>query len=222
MNDVATLDKRSIRYQILHLLKTQGSQTAATLAEHLQVSPMAIRQHLQSLQAEQWVNYAEARQAIGRPVKQWQLTEQASQLFPDSHADFVLKLIQGIRRVFGEVGLTRLLADRTRSQIQTYELDLSDDWNWRDRVAAIAHLRTQEGYMAEVIELSADAVLLVENHCSICAAARSCPQLCVAEWEVFTALLGTTVSIERVEHILQGDRRCAYRIARKPLETDLN
>jgi predicted ArsR family transcriptional regulator len=30
--------------------------------------------------------------------------------------------------------------------------------------------------------------------------------------EVFQAVLGEGVKLERVEHILRGDRRCAYRI----------
>lgn len=34
-----------------------------------------------------------------------------------------------------------------------------------------------------------------------------------SELQVFTRLLGSTVSIERVEHILSGDRRCAYRVS---------
>ncbi|MBE9213604.1 hypothetical protein IQ247_13160 [Plectonema cf. radiosum LEGE 06105] len=47
---------------------------------------------------------------------------------------------------------------------------------------------------------------------SICIAARKCPQLCSSELQVFTGLLGSTLTIERVEHILNGDRRCAYRV----------
>ncbi|MEH2424791.1 MAG: hypothetical protein V7K48_28990 [Nostoc sp.] len=34
-----------------------------------------------------------------------------------------------------------------------------------------------------------------------------------SELQVFTRLLGSTVNIERVEHILSGDRRCAYRVS---------
>ena len=36
--------------------------------------------------------------------------------------------------------------------------------------------------------------------------------LCDAELELFQAILGEDVVIERTEHILLGARRCAYRI----------
>jgi predicted ArsR family transcriptional regulator len=57
--------------------------------------------------------------------------------------------------------------------------------------------------------------LLIENHCPICAAATACQGFCHAERDVFQRALGGDVSVERTEHIVSGDRRCAYRIAPK-------
>ena len=58
----------------------------------------------------------------------------------------------------------------------------------------------------------ADGFLLLENHCPICAAATACQGFCRAELDVFRAVLGPGVSVERTDHILAGARRCAYRI----------
>ncbi|HEY9747460.1 MAG TPA: metalloregulator ArsR/SmtB family transcription factor [Allocoleopsis sp.] len=222
-----TEDKQKAKNQILHLLKTQGSQTATALAEQLQVSPMAVRQHLQALQAEQWVTYQEERRPLGRPVKLWQLTERSLQLFPDSHADLMTDLLLSVEALFGTEGLEKLLADRLRRQLQTYAAKLPEtvpkaiaESSWREWIAQVgiaepvqhlANLRTQEGYMAEVVKAE-DSWLLVENHCPICAAARTCQKLCGSELEMFKTLLGPGVAVDRVEHIMQGDRRCAYRI----------
>lgn len=208
-------EKNSVKDRILYLLKMQGAQTATSLAEQLQVSPMAIRQHLQTLKAEQWVTYQEERRPLGRPVKLWQLTTQSVDRFPDSHADLMVDLLRSIEALFGAEGLDRLMADRSRRQIQTYQSKIAEaePGDWRQRVQTIAHLRTQEGYMAEVIEQSSNALLLVENHCPICAAAETCQKLCSTELEVFRTVLGSAVTVERMEHILQGDRRCAYRVS---------
>lgn len=207
--------KQTIKDQILHLLKMQGSQTASALAEQLHVSPMAIRQHLQSLKAEKWVTYQEERRPLGRPVKLWQLTTHCKDYFPDSHADLTVDLLRSIESIFGSRGLDRLMADRRQRQVQTYHTriaELSTQGTWQQQVRAIAQLRTQEGYMAEVVEQSEGALLLIENHCPICVAAQTCQKLCSTELEVFRSVLGSAVTVERVEHILQGDRRCAYRI----------
>jgi predicted ArsR family transcriptional regulator len=55
-------------------------------------------------------------------------------------------------------------------------------------------------------------LLLIENHCPICAAARACQNFCRAELEVFRQALGEGAEVTREEHLLLGARRCAYRI----------
>ena len=55
-------------------------------------------------------------------------------------------------------------------------------------------------------------LVLVEHHCPICTAAATCQDLCRSELEVFRAALGDGVTIDREQHLLSGDQRCAYRI----------
>ncbi|MDQ3753204.1 MAG: MarR family transcriptional regulator, partial [Acidobacteriota bacterium] len=71
---------------------------------------------------------------------------------------------------------------------------------------------TEEGYMAEVKSEDGGSYLLVENHCPICAAANACQGFCATELDLFRSVLGPGVEVERVEHIVSGDRRCAYRV----------
>lgn len=62
------------------------------------------------------------------------------------------------------------------------------------------------------VETDGDALLLIENHCPICAAATLCQGLCTTELELFRDVLGPDVQVERTEYLLDGDRRCVYRI----------
>ena len=82
-------------------------------------------------------------------------------------------------------------------------------------MAALAQARSAEGYMAEVDTGDDGSLLLIENHCPICAAARQCQQFCRSELEVFQRVLGPDCAVGRVEHMLAGARRCVYLI--KPL-----
>jgi len=70
--------------------------------------------------------------------------------------------------------------------------------------------------MAEWSKERDGTLLLVENHCPICAAAAACPSLCRDELSVFKTAIGKGIPVERVEYILAGGRRCAYRIGRAP------
>jgi predicted ArsR family transcriptional regulator len=200
------------RRAIINRLKWEGALDSSELASRLGVSAMAVRQHLYALQHEQLVTYQEELRAIGRPAKRWQLTPSANRFFPDGYAELALGLIQAVTEVFGEAGLAQLLDARTRHQLTTYQAHVPDFTPLQQKLEALAVARTSEGYMAEVEALNDGSYLLIENHCPICAAATTCRGLCEQELQIFQHILGQDVTIERVEHIVAGARRCAYRV----------
>jgi predicted ArsR family transcriptional regulator len=204
------VDPRS-RRAILELLKWNGPQDARALAERLEISAMAVRQHLYALAAEKLVESEDEPRPMGRPAKLWRLTSAANALFPNAHADLTVSLIGSMREAFGEQGLERLVSVRTRDQIAAYQAQVPRRGPLRKRLEALAALRTREGYMAEV-QRDGEGFLLVENHCPICVAAAACTNLCAGELRVFREVLGEDVQVERTDHILAGARRCAYRV----------
>jgi len=221
MNEALPPDKTRTRQQILNLLKLEGALDSAQLAAHLGVSAMAVRQHLYDLQAQGIVTYQAQAAGVGRPAKQWQLTGAADSFFPTGYAELTVNLLQAMREAFGEAGLDKLLAIRMQQQVAAYGARVQHADALAQKLSILAELRTEEGYMANVISTPEGALLLVENHCPICDAAKRCLQLCNRELESFQAVLGADVTVERVEHILAGSRRCAYRVvptaqARKP------
>jgi predicted ArsR family transcriptional regulator len=199
------------RRAIVSLLKQAGAMDSQTLASRLGVSAMAVRQHLYALQEEQLVTFKEEARAMGRPAKLWQLTPAANRFFPDGYAELTLGLIQSAIEAFGDEGLDRLLAVRTRHQLAAYQVQIPESDPLDRKLATLATVRTDEGYMAEVQSLNDGSFLLIENHCPICAAATSCTGLCDKELEIFQTVLGTDVAVERAEHIIAGARRCVYR-----------
>lgn len=206
-----TLHRR--RKRVIEALKRDGPCTAGALAEGLQVTAMAVRQHLYELEKEGIVRH-EARRGDGqgRPSKRWRLTEAAAEFFPDGHGELVAGLLEDIRSTLGEGAMDRLVAQRTARQIADYSRRLADVGTLQARLEGLAALRNEEGYMAEVQRQEDGGYLLIENHCAICAAARNCTGLCASELECFQAVLGEEVRVERISHILSGAARCAYRI----------
>jgi predicted ArsR family transcriptional regulator len=81
----------------------------------------------------------------------------------------------------------------------------------REKLEALAAIRSREGYMAGIEKLEdRKGYLLVEKHCPICIAATTCTGLCREELNVFRKLLGDQVEVKRSEHIVAGAPRCAY------------
>ena len=210
------------RERVLVLLKTKGPQTAARVARKLGITTMAVRQHLSVLQGEGLVEFTEERRKVGRPARVWQFTSKSHERFPDFHVELAVGMLQAIRTAFGEEGLERLTEERKRQQADSYRARMPDpDASFEERVAALTRLRREEGYMAEWKRQRDGKIVLIENHCSIEKAAQFCPKLCACELSVFRTVLGDDVSVERVEHILSGDRCCTYRITDRPRDMAL-
>jgi len=219
------MSKRDTRTRraVLDLLKREGPSGAQDLATLLEVTDMAVRQHLYSLQDEGYVETQTVPRPRGRPAKKWALTLKANRYFPDAHAELTADLLAAMQAALGDAGMEALLEERSRQQKEAYAKELGTRKSLRGRLDALAALRTDEGYVAAV-EKHGDGFLLVENHCPICVAAKACSGLCAAELAVFRHALGPDVEVERTDHILAGARRCAYRVqvkGRKAVENTL-
>jgi predicted ArsR family transcriptional regulator len=202
----------STRRAIVKLLKTEGPMDSAQLAGRLDVTPMAVRQHLYALEREKLVDVEMRPGPIGRPAKYWRLTPDANRLFPEAYAELSVSLINSVGDAFGPSGMARLLDARLAKQTADYRARVDRAAPLKKRLQQLAKVRSDEGYMAEVNPAGPNAFLFVENHCPICAAATACQGFCAIELDLFRAILGPAVSVEREEHIIGGDRRCAYRI----------
>ena len=196
--------------RFLVLLKMRGPQTAADLGKATGVTGEAARQQLLRLAAEGLIVAKAEPRGVGRPAQVWGLTDIGNARFPDSHAELTAQLIGSIRTQFGEAVLERLIDSRSADSKAAYRRRSRErptwaseclGWLWRER----------EGYMAESWA-EGEGYVLVENHCPICVAALACQGFCRAEQDTFREVLGPDVSVERIEHITAGDRRCVYRI----------
>jgi predicted ArsR family transcriptional regulator len=201
---------------VLFLLKTRGPQTAQKLAELLDLTSMGARRQLESAQEKGLVGFEDVADKVGRPSRRWHLTEAGHARFPDRHADLTLQMIHQVRALFGEEGMDKLIAAREKESEAAYQAALQ---NARQdapgpalaaRVQALARARDAEGYMAETEVQPDGSLLLIENHCPICAAATSCQGFCRSELQVFQRVLGEGCQVERAEHLLSGARRCVY------------
>ena len=208
MQDIGVSEDRILRF-----LKFRGPQATSAIARHLKITLPGARKHLSALLDAKLVGFSDATGKVGRPRRSWHLTPSADKRFPDSHAVLTVEMIGSIRAVFGEDGLDRLIDARESETERRYGAALSSLGDMARKVAKLAELRSEEGYMADWQSLPDGTYLLAENHCPICAAARICQGFCRSELDVFRRALGPEVTVERAEHILAGARRCAYRIS---------
>lgn len=213
------LSARSPSDRLMMTLKMQGALSAAALGKRLEITGEAARQQLLRLAEQGLVVATSEAKGVGRPQQIWELTPTAQSRFPDTHASLTTQILDIVRTQMGEAALETIITAREAETRHLYSEELAGKSNLRDKVAALAALRTDEGYMAEWREEEDGSFLLIENHCPICAAASFCAGFCRAEMDVFSSTLGPEVSISRPEHIVSGGRRCTYQIRSKAAST---
>lgn len=206
---------RSPAQRILMVLKMQGPQTAPGLGKRLSISGEAVRQQLVRLSEEGLVVGRSEAKGVGRPSQFWDLTPSGNAQFPDTHADLTVQLLHTIRTTLGEPALDAIITVREQETRASYQAQMEGLPALRERVERLASIRSAEGYMADWQEAPDGSLLLIENHCPICAAATACQGFCRSELTVFKSVLGPGAHVERIEHILTGARRCAYKITRE-------
>jgi len=205
-------DISDTKHRIVERLKRVESATATDLASEFGLTDTALRQHLDALEAAGMVSRSkEEPTGRGRPPVHWQLAPGAAGSFPDRHGELSVDLIGSVRSALGDDALDRVIAARSDRQAASYSTALADASDLTERVRRLADIRSDEGYLAEMRE-DGDGFLLIEHHCPIRDAAVACGALCQAELEVFQRSLGPDVTVRRTQHVMNGDRRCAYRV----------
>ncbi|MCC5940567.1 MAG: transcriptional regulator [Balneolaceae bacterium] len=195
----------------LWVLKKKGAQPISVIASELDITIEGARFHLLKLEKEGLVQSRSVAKGRGRPKQIWSLTDKSNSRFPDTHANLTANLINMMRETLGEDAVKQVIEKHESTMLSRYSKEIQEDSDLESRIAQLADIRTRDGYMAEY-EKDEEGFLLIENHCPICVAAKACQQFCRAEMNIFQSVLGEDVHIKRTEHIVAGERRCAYKI----------
>lgn len=204
-------EMQETRSKILQLLKIRFSMTVNELSKALGISSMGVRQHLTILEKDGLVGHHREKPQRGRPMYLYHLTEKANSLFPTTYATFAVNVLNEMEKLSGSGFTNKVFRSRMKSQTNVYKQKL-DGKNLDGKVKALAQIRSEEGYMAEVTE-EADDYILTEYNCPIVMIALKYPHVCNTELALFRQSLGEKVI--REEHLIEGGHRCSYRIAKQ-------
>ncbi len=207
------LGKYFMRFnKFLQLFKTRGPLTARDIAEHMSITNEGARQQLVRLAEAGLIKAQATAKGIGRPVQVYELTAEGHARFPNNHASLTVELLATIREQLGEDALNKIVDGRTEELIKKYSVLLKSYGEIETKMAAYATIRTEEGYMAELVIDAEGEFTFIENNCPICAAALNCGDFCHSDMRILQELLGPDATIERRDHIIAGERRCTYKI----------
>lgn len=199
------------RRKLLLLLRKNPGVTVTELAAELDLTGMGVRRHLAALEVDGLVETTEcARAARGRPATGWRLSTAGLELFPRRYDAIALDLLEDVAEQVGPAAVDAVFARRTDKQVSEYESALAGRDDLADRVAGIATIRDEAGYLAESHEGDHGELVLTENNCAVHRVAERHPAVCAMELSLIRRVLGPDVEVERVAHTMAGDAVCSY------------
>jgi predicted ArsR family transcriptional regulator len=196
------------RERVARSILELGPSTAAALADRLELTPAAVRRHLDQMVAE---GAAEAREprvygsrGRGRPAKVFALTEAGRDRFDQQYDDLALGALRFLAETGGEDAVLTF-ARRRVAQLEGHYEDVAAAHPDLAPSQALAKALTRGGYAASVRQ-GPVGEQLCQQHCPVAHVAHEFPQLCEAETEFIGHVLGRHV--QRLATIAHGDGVC--------------
>ncbi|GGU91125.1 transcriptional regulator [Streptomyces albospinus] len=209
-------EQQGTRNRVARSILDHGPSTAAELALRLELTQAAVRRHLDALAAEGVVEPREKRvygtRGRGRPAKAFALTDCGRDAFDQAYDQLASDALRWIAQSAGggekgEAAVAAFARARLAAQAEGYRKAV-DAAEPEARTEALAKALTADGYAATARSAPNPQLgeQLCQHHCPVAHVAEQYPQLCEAETEVFSRLLGTHV--QRLATIAHGDGVC--------------
>ena len=194
------------RDAIARSILENGPSTASTLSQRLALTPAGIRRHLDLLVGDGILEARDPRvgstRGRGRPSKVFLMTDEGRSQFEHSYDDLAVAALKFMAAHSGD----HLVNAFAESRAEDIERKATPYLAKRaKKVDALATFLTEQGYAASV-EKRGTGEEICQHHCPIAHVAAQYPQLCEAETQAFSRLLGTHV--QRLATIAHGDGVC--------------
>ena len=199
-------DDSRTRDLVARSILENGPSTAAVLGERLGLTPAGIRRHLDLLVTDGVLEARDPRASSirgrGRPSKVFVMSDKGRETFEHSYDDLAVAALKFMSAHSGE----HLVNAFAQSRADDIERKASVAIAKRShKVDALATFLSDQGYAASVTEKPMGEELC-QHHCPIAHVAAEFPQLCEAETEALSKVLGTHV--QRLATIAHGDGVC--------------
>jgi len=221
---------QSTRERVARSILVNGPSTAADLAVRLDLTPAAVRRHLDHLLAEGALEARDPRPTAsrgrGRPAKVFAITDAGRAHFDQQYDDLAVQALRYLSETGGDEAVMEFARRRVAFVERDYETVTAADPDLTP-AEALARVFSSEGYAASVRTLpllnsglgnGSDGVgaaeQLCQQHCPVSHVAHEFPQLCEAETEAIGRVLGRHV--QRLATIAHGDGVCTTCIPTVP------
>ncbi|HEY0719119.1 MAG TPA: transcriptional regulator [Streptosporangiaceae bacterium] len=218
--------ERGTRARVARLILELGPATASVIGGRLGLTPAAIRRHLDHLLAEGLIESRTARtyasRGRGRPARLFAITDAGRSAFEHGYDDLASSALRFLAQTAGPAAVGEFARHQVAELERRYSPAVAAAAPG-ERVEALADALSADGYAASTVAAPAaeqaaagsGGAQLCQHHCPVAHVAAEFPQLCEAETEAFSRLLG--VPVRRLATIAHGDGICTTHVTCRSL-----
>ncbi len=222
---VASLESRT-RSRVLHLVSTDGPITAAELGRELDLTPAAVRRHLDVLVEQGAIvehEPAAARRGRGRPARAYVVSAAGHRVLETDYDSLAVDVLRFLTEQVGSSAVSEFARERVAVLEERYAARLAEaGTDPSARAAALVEALTEDGFAATARPVGTGGltgVQLCQGHCPVQEVATEFPAFCEAETDAFSRLLG--VHVQRLATLAGGHHVCTTfiptaELARRP------
>lgn len=206
---------QATRQQIIEFLKEKGPATVEELAATVNLTPMAVRHHLNVLQAENLILSSAIRRQSGpgRPSQVYQLTKAADELFPVDYYGLTDYLLAELTDQLGRDGL-RQIFNNIAQRLANEAPPPRDNQTFEERLDEVIAFLSAKGFVVDW-ESRDNNYMIHAYSCPYRQVAKNHAEVCLLDKQIISSMLATTPA--RVACLATDDDHCTYRISR-PIE----
>lgn len=193
---------------LLHSLQAhKAGMTMDQLAETLNITRTAVRQHLTALEVSGFIQKGQMLSSGGRPSQFYQLTKKGFDLFPKQYSLFSNFLLETISLEKGQTGLSEWLGQIGSQVAQNFQ-NQTEDADFHGRLIKTVNIMNMLAYDAELVEDSKNDYAIEAVNCVYHDLAESHPQVCQFDISLITTLTDSQITHEKC--IQKGDDICRF------------
>jgi predicted ArsR family transcriptional regulator len=196
---------------VLRTLLSQPRCSINELAEKVGISPISIRHHIASLEAEGLIACEDERHGVGRPRQVFFLTERGREQFPTRYVQLTLRLLEHLKETMPEAMINKLFTQMANDLVKDLSIGTEiQNLNMEERLNLVKNLLRQEGFNIEWEQLD-DGYQIHEASCPYYFIGQNHPEVCTVDQILISTVL--SLPAEKIKCILNGDNNCTYQIS---------
>jgi predicted ArsR family transcriptional regulator len=199
---------KNTRDRVLHTLLINRQCTINELAESVDINPISVRHHIARLEADGLVSSAEERHGVGRPRRNYFLTDKGRELFPTRYVRLTLRLLQQLKDSLPTPIVNQLFANMAENMAAEYSQEFNG-LSIEAKLNFIKHLLTSEGFTVDW-ERHGDFFQIRETNCPYYHIGQDHPEICSIDQTLISTVL--SLPAEKIRCMLHGDENCTYLI----------